>query len=134
MNNEGYLMKSGEAAEYLCLSAQTVRLLEERGFLIPHQLYPSGHRKYSRRQIEDFLARIGDEGGIERTRDDYMSSKEVCKFCGFSLGLLNTLEKDGILKPRRVYPISHKRLYLKTDVEKFYDSMSKPRGAAHAVS
>lgn len=133
MDNGDHFMKTGEAAEILCISVQTLRQYEAYGYLIPRQRYPSGHRKYTRKQIEDFLVGIGDEGGIERTRADYMSGKEVCKYCGFSIGLLNTLEQKGLLKPRRVYPVSNKRLYLKIEVKKFYESMSETRNIARAV-
>ena len=125
MDNGDRFMKTGEAAEILCISVQTLRQYEAYGCLIPRQRYPSGHRKYTRKQIEDFLAGIGDEGGMERTRADYMSGKEVCRYCGFSISLLHSLDERGILKPRRRYPVSNKRLYLKADVEKFYKSTTR---------
>ena len=128
-NGDGdYLMKSGEAAAHLFVSAQTLRKMEGRGYLIPQQTYPSGHRRYSRKQIDEFLEIMGDPGSFELTRRDYMSSREVCRYCGFSVGLLNTLEREGILKPRRRYPVGRNRLWLRADVEKFANSISNRVG------
>lgn len=54
MLNEEYI-KSGEAAKFFGVSVQTLRNWQDRGILVPEQIYPSGHRKYSRRQLEEFL-------------------------------------------------------------------------------
>lgn len=56
--------------------------------------------------------------------DGFMSSSEVCKYLGISTSCLNNLEKKGNLKPRRKLPTSHKRLYLKEDVDKFLKSIT----------
>ena len=52
--NERYL-KIGEAAEFLCVSEQTLRNYHRRGILIPARIRSSHHRGYSLTQLEDFL-------------------------------------------------------------------------------
>lgn len=52
--NEKYL-KIGEAAEYLCVSEQTLRNYHRRGILVPDRVRSSGHREYSQSQLDDFL-------------------------------------------------------------------------------
>lgn len=54
----------------------------------------------------------------------WMTSREVCKYCQFSMSVLNSLEKSGVLKPKRKLPINKRRLYNKEDVDKFLDSIT----------
>lgn len=117
-------LKAGEAAKYLGMSIQTLRNLQDKGMLIPEQKFPSGHRKYTKKQLDEFLQKMsdGDEAGLEY--GDFMTSREVCKYCNFSIAVLNSLEKDGYLKPRRRLPISNKRLYIQADIDKFLESLS----------
>lgn len=56
--------------------------------------------------------------------NDFMTSSEVCKYLDISTSVLNGLEKTGELKPQRKLPTSHKRLYLKEDVDKFLKSIT----------
>ena len=58
------------------------------------------------------------------SNENLMTSREVCKYCGFSISVLNKLESDGILKPKRKLPCSNRRLYSKDDVEAFLKSIS----------
>ena len=46
-------VKSGEAARYLGVSIQTLRNWQYRNILDPEQIYPSGHRRYSKKQLEE---------------------------------------------------------------------------------
>ena len=57
----------------------------------------------------------------------FMTSKDVCRYCGFSMSVLNKLEKDGILKPKRKLPINHRRLYRKIDVDNFVSSITNSK-------
>jgi hypothetical protein len=52
-----------------------------------------------------------------------MSSSEVRNYLHVSQSVLNGLEKNGKLKPRRILPTSHKRLYAREDVETFEKSI-----------
>lgn len=54
----------------------------------------------------------------------FMTSRDVCQYCNFSVSVLNKLEKDGILKPKRKLSVNHRRLYKKEDVDKFLDSIT----------
>lgn len=55
---------------------------------------------------------------------EFLTSKEVCRYCNFSMALLNKLERDGQLKPKRRLPMNHRRLYAKEDVDKFLENIS----------
>lgn len=121
---DGYLMKSGAAARYLGISAATLRKFQDTGILKPFQLYPSGHRRYSRKQLEEFLSVMGDSRGVSQD-EEFMSSTDVCRYCGFSPGMLNSLEKSGDLKPRRKLPFGNKRLYARSEVDDFLRTLSK---------
>ena len=57
----------------------------------------------------------------------FMTRKDVCRYCGFSMSVLNKLEKDGILKPKRKLPINHRRLYRKIDVDNFLSSITNSK-------
>lgn len=57
-------------------------------------------------------------------RNDYLTSKEVCVMCQFSVSVLNNLEVSGELKPRRKLPTTGKRLYHIDDVTKYLQTIS----------
>lgn len=42
------------ASVYLGVSCQTLRNYEKKGILIPQYKLPSGHRRYSKQQLDDF--------------------------------------------------------------------------------
>lgn len=56
---------------------------------------------------------------------EYMSSSEVRNYLNVSQSVLNGLLRDGKLKPRRILPTNHKRLYAREDVEAFEKSITK---------
>lgn len=56
---------------------------------------------------------------------EYMSSSEVKNYLNVSQSVLNGLMRNGKLKPRRVLPTNHKRLYAREDVEAFEKSITK---------
>lgn len=53
---------------------------------------------------------------------EYMTSTEVREYLHVSQSVLTGLENKGILKPRRIIPTNHKKLYAKEDVLKFDES------------
>lgn len=57
-------------------------------------------------------------------KQEFMTSREVCNYCNFSMSLLNSLDKKGILKPRRRLPVTNRRLYVQADVDAFLKSIS----------
>ena len=55
--NEKYV-KTGEAAEFLGVSEQTLRNYHCRGILVPEHIRSSKHREYSMAQLESFLKKM----------------------------------------------------------------------------
>lgn len=53
----------------------------------------------------------------------FMTSMDVCDYCGFSVVVLNRLEKEGKLKPARKLPLNNRRLYKLSDVEEYLDTI-----------
>lgn len=53
----------------------------------------------------------------------FMTSVDVCRYCGFSLNLLRRLEREGKLKPVRTLPSSKRKLYQLSDVEVYLDQI-----------
>lgn len=53
----------------------------------------------------------------------YMTSTEVCRYMNCSVTVLNRLEREGLLKPRRQLPLNRKRLYVKKDVDAYLNSL-----------
>ena len=54
MENEKKLVKTGEAAEYLMISEQTLRDWHRRGKLVPAVVGKSGHRRYTIQQLREY--------------------------------------------------------------------------------
>lgn len=48
-------VKAGEAAKYIGVCVQTLRNWQNREILVPDKVYPSGHRRYSKKQLEKFV-------------------------------------------------------------------------------
>lgn len=55
--------------------------------------------------------------------EDFLTSRQVCRYLGISVTLLNGLEKSGHLLPVRKMPLSNKRLYRLEDVTHFKESV-----------
>lgn len=55
MAKDKTFMKTGEAAEYVGVSTQTLRDYERKGLLEPHMKRESGHRIYTRQQLDEFI-------------------------------------------------------------------------------
>jgi len=53
----------------------------------------------------------------------FLSSLEVCELLQVDLSVLNRLEKEGILLPKRRLPYNGKRLYEKREVEEYLKSI-----------
>lgn len=55
--------------------------------------------------------------------DRYMTGHEACGCMEISIGLLNRLDKEGLLKTARRFMESGKRLYLFSDVNAYIESI-----------
>lgn len=56
--------------------------------------------------------------------EGYMTSTDVCRYMNVSMNVVNKLERDGHLKPKRKLQTNHRRYYLREDVIKFCESLS----------
>jgi excisionase family DNA binding protein len=56
------LLTVKQAAEFLGVSRNTLYRYENRGFLVPLRT-PTGHRRYRRSDLEDFLHKMEVRGG-----------------------------------------------------------------------
>lgn len=127
MYGETYV-KIGEAARLLGVSASTLGSWQAKGILVPAQIFPSGHRRYSMSQIEDFIrnqeniSKLDDSGAD--SDEVYMTSRQVAKYIGISVSLVNSLEEKGELLPRRKLPTNNRRLYTQSDVDAFLQKIS----------
>lgn len=54
-----------------------------------------------------------------------MTSHDVCRYCGFSIPVLDRLQAQGRLMPARVLPESGKRLFLRSDVDAYMESIKR---------
>lgn len=119
-------VKSGEAAKMLGVSVGTLGRWYDRGILVPAQVFPSGRRRYSMTQLQAFIREHESQNPMsEDEGEDFMTSKEVVAYAGLTTSMLNSLERSGHLLPRRRIPTSGKRLYAKSDVDVFLESISK---------
>ena len=53
-DKEMTILTAKEAAEYLRVSLYTLRKMESEGGLVPFRT-PGGHRRYSRKMLDDYL-------------------------------------------------------------------------------
>lgn len=118
-------LKSGETARMIGVSVGTLGKWHEKGIFVPAQVFPSGRRRYTLSQIQEFIAQHENQSMLEDADDEvYMSSREVMKYAGITLSMLNSLESGGHLLPRRRLPTNGKRFYAKTDVDAFLARIS----------
>lgn len=120
-------IKIGEAARMLGVSTSTLGRWQDTGVLIPAQIFPSGHRRYTLSQIQEFIRNqenISKVGEFDDSEEEFLTSKQVAKYLGVSVSLINNLEKKGELIPRRKLPTNNRRLYALSDVDAFLARIS----------
>lgn len=119
-------IKIGEAARMLGVSPSTLGSWQDNGILIPAQIFPSGHRRYTVSQIQEFIRTQENTSMLSDSDDDeeYLTSRETAEYMNVSLSLVNSLESQGQLVPRRKLPTNNKRLYAKSDVDAFLERIS----------
>lgn len=52
-----------------------------------------------------------------------MTSREVCRYCGFSRAVLDRLQRKKLLVPARCLPGSGRRLYRESEVVSYMKSL-----------
>lgn len=119
-------IKIGEAARMLGVSPSTLGNWQDKGILIPAQIFPSGHRRYTVSQIQEFIRTQENTSMLSDSDDDeeYLTGRETAEYMNVSLSLVNSLESQGQLVPRRKLPTNNKRLYAKSDVDAFLERIS----------
>lgn len=119
-------IKIGEAARMLGVSPSTLGSWQDKDILIPAQIFPSGHRRYTVSQIQEFIRTQENTSMLSDSDDDeeYLTSRETAEYMNVSLSLVNSLESQGQLVPRRKLPTNNKRLYAKSDVDAFLERIS----------
>lgn len=123
----GTYIKIGEAARMLGVSTSTLGRWQDTGVLIPAQIFPSGHRRYTLSQIQEFIRNqenISKVGEFDDSEEEFLTSRQVAKYLGVSVSLINNLEKKGELIPRRKLPTNNRRLYALSDVNAFLARIS----------
>lgn len=119
-------IKIGEAARMLGVSPSTLGSWQDNGILVPAQIFPSGHRRYTVSQIQEFIRTQENTSMMNRGDDneEYLTSRETAEYMNVSLSLVNSLEAQGQLIPRRKLPTNNKRLYAKSDIDAFLERIS----------
>lgn len=119
-------IKIGEAARMLGVSPSTLGSWQDKGILIPAQVFPSGHRRYTVSQIQEFIQTQENTNALGENdeNEEYLTSRETAEYLGVSLSLINSLEEKGQLVPRRKLPTNNKRLYAVSDIEAFLKRIS----------
>lgn len=119
-------IKIGEAARMLGISPSTLGIWQDKGILVPAQIFPSGHRRYTVSQVQEFIRTQENTSMMngEDDNEDYLTSRETAEYMNVSLSLVNSLEAQGQLIPRRKLPTNNKRLYAKSDIDAFLERIS----------
>lgn len=116
------LLTTKDASSLIGCSQSTLRNYEAVGLLVP--VVKVGNRRYySSSQVTNFILDYCS-GSINDSEQGYfLSSSEVRKRLAIGCGTLEELDKQGALIPCRRLPLSHKRLYYASDLEKFISRM-----------
>lgn len=119
-------IKIGEAARMLGVSPSTLGSWQDKGILVPAQIFPSRHRRYTVSQVQEFIRTQENTSMMngEDDNEDYLTSRETAEYMNVSLSLVNSLEAQGQLIPRRKLPTNNKRLYAKSDIDAFLERIS----------
>lgn len=118
------LLSAGETARWIGCSRSTLKNYEDDGLLNSAVMTTGNKRLFSANQVGQFI--IEQCGGSSATLHEeygaaFISSVDVMKKLGVSYKVLDSLDRQSLLSPRRRLPLSHKRLYLESDVEKFLE-------------
>ena len=111
------LLTTKDASSLIGCSQSTLRNYEAVGLLVP-AVKVGNRRYYSNSQVTDFILDCCS-GSIDSEQGNFLSSSEVA----ISYEALEELDKQDILVPCRRLPLSRKRLYYVSDLEKFISRM-----------
>ena len=115
------LLTTKDASSLIGCSQSTLRNYEAVGLLVP-AVKVGNRRYYSNSQVTDFILDCCS-GSIDSEQGNFLSSSEVIKRLAISYEALEELDKQDILVPCRRLPLSRKRLYYVSDLEKFIRRM-----------
>lgn len=115
------LLTTKDASSLIGCSQSTLRNYEAVGLLVP-AVKVGNRRYYSSSQVTDFILDYCS-GSIDSEQGYFLSSSEVRKRLAISYETLEELDKQDILVPCRRLPLSRKRLYYASDLEKFISRM-----------
>lgn len=117
------LLTTKDASSLIGCSQSTLRNYEAVGLLVP-AVKVGNRRYYSSSQVTDFILDCC-RGSIDELEQGqfFLSSAEVRNRLSISYEALEELDKQGVLVPCRRLPLSHKRLYYASDIEKFISRM-----------
>lgn len=108
------MLKTGEVAKRLGVSAVTVRDWGDRG-LIPFSNTPTGQRRYKEEDVNKLEESIGIS---ELTgNEELISSEEAARILEVSVSTVIKWSKNGILTPVVITPTNHRR-FKKSDIDK----------------
>ena len=114
------LLTTKDASSLIGCSQSTLRNYEAVGLLVP-AVKVGNRRYYSSSQVTDFILDCCSIDDSEQ--GNFLSSAEVIKRLAISYETLEELDKQNILVPCRRLPLSRKRLYYVSDLEKFISRM-----------
>lgn len=119
-------IRVGEAAKLLGVSTSTLSSWQREGVLKPAQVFPSGHRRYTLSQVQEFIKNHENVSQLDDVDDNeiYMTSSDTADYMQVSISLLNTWTANGELIPRRKLPTNNRRMYAKSDVDAFLKRIS----------
>ena len=115
------LLTTKDASSLIGCSQSTLRNYEAVGLLVP-AVKVGNRRYYASSQVTDFTLDCCS-GSIDSEQGYFLSSSDVRKRLAISNETLEELDKQGALIPCRRLPLSHKRLYYASDLEKFISRM-----------
>lgn len=115
------LLTTKDASSLIGCSQSTLRNYEAVGLLVP-AVKVGNRRYYSSSQVTDFILDCCS-GSIASEQGNFLSSSDVRKRLAISYETLEELDKQDILVPCRRLPLSRKRLYYVSDLEKFISRM-----------
>lgn len=116
------LLTTKDASSLIGCSQSTLRNYEAVGLLVP-AVKVGNRRYYSSSQVTDFILDCCSGSIDDLEQGNFLSSSEVIKRLAISYETLEELDKQDILVPCRRLPLSRKRLYYVSDLEKFISRM-----------
>ncbi|MBQ7775203.1 MAG: helix-turn-helix domain-containing protein [Lachnospiraceae bacterium] len=107
-NNESMeLITADKVAKILMVSIATVYAYEDKGYIKPVKVLPSGRRFFSKAEIEAMCP--------SESTEDLITTSDLAKLAGVSVSFVYTLKDAGIIQPARKI-LTSRALYRQEDV------------------